>query len=354
MPCRKLLERVLTTGAAVWAVPVWAVLFFTLLPGNLSAQVAAPDFSAGTARFYSPRAGVFNGTSLTADNPAVSQWRESSRVGGGTVLHMMGSDDGAMGYPLSFEGAFAGAQLVGERISLSLDQITVRDSETFLDNHMRRQRIQVGMKVAEFLSFGFGGGTYRHKKMEKDPLGGPDIPVELESSDELIGFSLRMKEVVFLGYGAGRESLTRYDNDPASLNPELNLDRPFYQYGLAISTRGKLRLYLAADTEEREAFRFEGVERYGFKTFTVTVQIKAGDSLMVGGSKNKWRANMDNPGPLMPESETETAEAAWVPKSGMSLGTRYSRTTTVEYSPLLMRDVKSINATRAVSVGFMF
>lgn len=343
--------RVLSNTAVFWG----AVFLLLGSAVSVEAQVAVPDFTAGTARFFLPKIGIFNSTTIITDNPAAMQWSRNSRLAAGNIIHDGGVEEYNSEPSLAFEGNFGGASLVWDRISVGFDQIAVADKESGVNNRMSHRRLHLGFKVEDYLSFGLGAGDFSHQRTEEDPnKPGIYIPVEIQSLEELIGMSLKISTWLYLGYGLGRESMNRKDKDPATLYPSLSLDRSISQWGLAIRTEGKVQINFGLSSRHRESFSYQGMQLYETKAYYTRLQLIFAETLMAGLIQENFRLG-PNPRLDSPDNVTTNSyDLAWVPMKGMTLSTRYTETNVLLYDPAppFMSERKS--TTRSVGVGYMF
>jgi len=232
---------------------VWPLLFAAalLFATTAQAQVATTDLLPSAPRYLASFLPLFNGASVTPDNPAALQWGGPSRIVAGTMRLSEGA-------PASdYSGQYLGGRAVGERWAAALEHTSTSGP----GNEETTTSVSLSTALGP-LAIGYGYEGYE-EKLASDQF-----------TEHTLGGSWRIGDSFYVGFGLG-------SSDYSDSTGTTTADRSTSMYGLALRTEGDTRWYFAYDVVDKDDFT-NGVD-FGFVASKASLQVGFG-SFVVGVS----------------------------------------------------------------------
>ena len=316
---------------------LFAFLFFAL---ELAlAQVAAPRLLPG----------------FVTENPAVIQLGGPSRIGVAR-FDTEGEITNASTTPATVtdaesSGTLAGLRLVGDSISFAAQAFNLEGTEgSTLKLDLSFTSVALAIPIGDSLTLGAGQEKADFKFESTFPA-----TLEFESSTNLVGVTLRLGGVFFLGAAFGNETLNVKQTVPAVpvQNFDADFEREHKRYGAAIYDNEGVKWHLeyAVMSKGSDQDDATGISIGKSEEKTGIIEVNAGGFLL--SFRSKTLEEFDEsvlPTVVSVTEETKEINLGWVPESGWALAVAVSETE---------RDEPSTNTTRkdstiAVLLSFLF
>lgn len=273
----------------------FVVLALAVLPGFVSAQVAAP---------------VLNPTALmaTTENPAVLQWNAPSRVSVGLHSGSNASFNsaGVQTFAADLPGWFVQARAVGESLSIGVEHLDIDIKPKGLPTiDYKQTQAALAGQIGDLVAIGVG----------QDGITQEQPGTTSENTLRLAGASVRLFEHLYLGAAGGTEQIS-VTGSPAS-------NRAVTRYGIGWHTRSDRNgLHLEVTHEERDEYENSpGVFFDRGKVDSAILEAIVVNVLVGLGSRSENVVHPTSGNGF--DEDRRIAVLGWVPASGLAIVLRH-------------------------------
>ena len=269
--------------------------------------------TAAQAQIAAPRLNPLSFHPTTASNPAVLSWDGPSRIGGGIgessvdfTIPGLSTFEAAAG-----DGSSAQLRWVGETFALGLDRWSLSMEIVPLlgggDIELESTIVGASFQMNDLFSIGIGQES-----------GISRFDVELETSTlPLMGATLRLGEVFYLGFATGTETIEQeFTNVAGSATEE---ERGMTRIGLAYYSRdGENGLHVEVWRNELDGINTATLTDEAEETTGITLEVVF-SNILLGYESITGEELSAVDGSVQEEQDGSTISLGWVPMEGLSL-----------------------------------
>ena len=279
--------------AGMLTLPGWA-------PRPAEAQVAVPTIIPVSPSLNGSPAG------FVTPNPAAMQWGAPSRIGLGAGNGEIKPDAGET---TEYRATFGGARLVGQRLSIAGEAVSLRDRSGPRDFAIDTGAGAVAARPMSPLVIGVGYAN------QDDRQG----LIESTQTSLSGGASYRLGEWLYVGGALGQDKLAIKDKTDPLQTYRFDGDRPFWLAGAGIRYGGRVRIHPEYYMVDRDPFEENGTKFSEVKAQAGVAEIGLGPlALGFRAAHNEERSIGSHI-----KTDAQVYDVAWAPMLGLAIGVRF-------------------------------